>query len=192
MKKSFFIVISLSVLLAFAACNQYTPKPRGYPRIEPPAPYYSILPVADLPYSFHVSSLMEVELPPVGDPAGWINLSYPFLQAKIYCSYFPVKPSTLETALEESRILLLRQAKNTQNIREKAFENPEANVYASLYLLDGESASPVQFTITDSVSNFFRGSLLYNTTINADSLAPLTNYIQTDIMEIIQSFTWKK
>lgn len=178
--------------LYLTSCMEYTPKPRGYFRIEPPPPHYMLFQTESLPYSFHISSLVEIELPPMGDPAGWINISYPSLRAKVYCSYLPVKPSTLDVAMEESRTLVVRQAKHTNSIQEQAFENPEEKVYASLFLLDGESASPIQFSVTDSSSHFFRGTLLYDATINADSLAPVTQYIQADIMELIQSFTWKK
>ena len=69
---------------------------------------------------------------------------------------------------------------------------PEASVYGSLFMLDGESASPLQFMLTDSVSHFFRGALYYDCIPNADSLAPVTRYLKQDIVELIQSFEWKK
>ena len=65
-------------------------------------------------------------------------------------------------------------------------------MYGSLFMLDGESASPLQFMLTDSVSRFFRGALYYDCIPNADSLAPVTRYLKQDIVELIQSFKWKK
>ena len=44
-----------------------------------------------------------------------------------------------------------------------------------------ESASPLQFMLTDSVSHFFRGALYYDCIPNADSLAPVTRYLKQDI-----------
>lgn len=67
----------LLCLLLCASCAEYTPKPRGYFRIEPPQADYQLLPLDSLPYSFRVSRLVTVELPEVGSPEGWINLSYP-------------------------------------------------------------------------------------------------------------------
>lgn len=180
------------LLFACMSCTEYTPKPRGYFRIEPKAASYKPFPVQGLPYTFHVSGLTEVQLPPVGEPAGWINLVYPSLGATIYCSYFPVTPATLSRAEDECRSLVARQVKNATDISEKAYSNPEGRVYGSLFLLDGESASPVQFMLTDSVSHFFRGALYYDCIPNADSLAPVTQYIREDILELIQSFNWKK
>lgn len=185
------ILVSLFIFLCIS-CTEYTPKPRGYFRIEPPKARYQALPLDSLPYTFNVSQLVMVELPPVGSPEGWINLSYPSLGVKVYCSYLPVTRSTLQTAAVESRSLVSRQAKQANAVKEQGYSNPEEQVYGSLFLLDGESASPVQFMLTDSVSNFFRGALYYDCVPNADSLAPLTDYLRQDIIELIQSFSWKK
>ena len=185
------ILVSLFIFLCIS-CTEYTPKPRGYFRIEPPKARYQALPLDSLPYTFNVSQLVTVELPPVGSPEGWINLSYPSLGVKVYCSYLPVTRRTLQTAAVESRSLVSRQAKQANAVKEQGYSNPEEQVYGSLFLLDGESASPVQFMLTDSVSNFFRGALYYDCVPNADSLAPLTDYLRQDIIELIQSFSWKK
>jgi gliding motility-associated lipoprotein GldD len=174
------------------SCSEYTPKPRGYFRIEPPAPAYVSLPPIGLPYSFQLSSLATVQLPPFAHDEGWLNLSYPSLGATIYCSYLPVNPSTLEAAIRESRELVSRQAKQATAIREQAYSNPQERVYATLYELDGASASPLQFTLTDSATHFFRGALYYQATPNPDSLAPVTQYLKADVIAFIQSFNWTK
>lgn len=191
MKQLLSVLILLNILLC-VSCTEYTPKPRGYFRIEPPEARYLVLPSDSLPYSFNISQLATVELPEIGSPEGWINLSYPSLGVKIYCSYLPVTPSSLPTAEKESRFLVSRQAKRAETVKEQAYSNPEERVYGSLFLLDGESASPVQFMLTDSVSHFFRGALYYDCVPNADSLAPVTDYLRKDIIELIQSFRWKK
>ena len=185
-------MIWILLLALCASCMEYTPKPSGYFRIEPPVPSYLPLPVEDLPYTFRLSKWAEVESPPAGNPAGWINPSYPQLNAKLYCSYFPVTPATLGRAGEECRALAVRLAKYPDRIREQAYGNPEASVYGSLFMLDGESASPLQFMLTDSVSRFFRGALYYDCALNADSLAPVTQYLAQDIVELVQSFKWKE
>ncbi|MDR1623513.1 MAG: gliding motility protein GldD [Tannerellaceae bacterium] len=185
------LAILICALLLSLSCSEYTPKPRGYLRIEPPVPSYRALPLDELPYTFNISSLPEIELPPAGDPAGWINLSYPVLDAKIYCSYLSIQPSTLSVVMEESRKLVARQSPNAHSITEQAYNNPEKRVYAYVYQLDGASVSPIQFTLTDSMSNFFRGSLFYGQRPNGDSIGPVTHYLKNDIIELIQSFNWK-
>ena len=176
------------------SCSEYTPKPRGYFRIEPPAPAYMSFSADELPYSFRISSLATVETPPIySQGEKWINLSYPALGAKIYCSYLAVTRATLEVAAEESLELVSRQAsQGAQAINELAYTNQTERVYASLYELDGAVASPLQFMLTDSSTHFFRGALYYVCVPNPDSIAPVTNYLKADMIELIQSFSWKK
>jgi gliding motility-associated lipoprotein GldD len=173
------------------SCAHYTPRPLGYFRIELPPPSYRLLVADGLPCRFHVSALAVAERPSENAPGGWVHLFYPSLDARIYCSYFPVTPSTLGAALGESRALVARQSKDVRRITEQVYRDPERKVYASLYESD-VSASPVQFTLTDSAANFFRGALLYSGVFNADSLAPVTHYLKADVMELIRSFSWRE
>ena len=189
MKYTFFGGCLIGLLLS---CTEYTPKPRGYMRIEPEPAEYAPLRVASLPYTFQVSRLAAVELPPKGDAGGWIHLDYPVFDAKIYGSYLSVTPATLPVAEEESRSLVARQARQATRITEKAYQDPEHRVYGSLFLIEGETVSPIQFLLTDSVSRFFRGALYYNCRPNPDSLAPVTRYLEEDILQMIQTFSWKK
>ena len=55
-------IVCGGLLALCVSCTEYTPKPRGYFRIEPPAPSYQALPVRDLPYTFRLSRWAEVEL----------------------------------------------------------------------------------------------------------------------------------
>ncbi|GHV52914.1 hypothetical protein FACS1894181_16410 [Bacteroidia bacterium] len=176
----------------FYSCAEYTPKPRGYFRIEPPVPSYVEALPDELPYSFHVSTLAEIELPLYGEEKGWINLSYPTLNAKVYCSYLPVTPSSLGEAVRETQELLVRQAKDAHaKIARQAFDYPEQGVHAAFYFMEGDCPSPMQFTLTDSARHFFRGALYYNGILNADSLEPVTSYLTGDMVELVQTFCWK-
>ncbi|MDH6358666.1 gliding motility protein GldD [Parabacteroides sp. PF5-9] len=186
------ILLFCSLYLICISCSEYTPKPRGYVRIEPSEAQYTLLQMDELPYSFHISNQATVELPAIENAANWINVAYPSLNARIYCSYFQISPPTFSPLLEESRELVERSARNSRAIAEQAYNDPENALYASLFLLDGESASPVQFILTDSMYHFFRGALYYDVPMNVDSLAPLTAYLKEDIIELIQSFSWKK
>jgi gliding motility-associated lipoprotein GldD len=159
-------------------------------RIEPGTPHYAPLPLGDLPYRFDISRLTSVELPPEGSPEGWINIAYPSLNARIYCSYLPVTGNKFAEAERETLSLLSRQSK-AERVTKKIYENPGEKIYASLFVLEGEAVSPVQFILTDSVSRFFRGALYYEMRPNADSLAPVTHYLKQDIIELIQTFRWK-
>ena len=189
------VIIGLILMgVGFVSCIDAgsTPKPRGFYRIELPQARYSDFSLADLPYSFHVSQFVTVELPDSANSANWINLTYPTLNATIYCSYHRITPASLYELESESRELVSRTVRNADAISEQMYENPGIHVYGTLFRIKGETASPVQFMLTDSLTRFFRGALYFNCKPNVDSLAPVTRYLDNDVIELIQSFQWKQ
>jgi len=177
--------------ISLTSCVEYTPKPRGFFRIDLPAANYASLDLPELPYLFNVSRFATVELPPSSESAEWLNLSYEALQAKIYCSYRAVTPRTLAAVENECRELVEHSVKNAIAITEQSYENPDIHIYGTLFRIEGETASPVQFMLTDSSHHFFRGALYYHCKMNVDSLAPVNLYLRDDIVELMQSFQWK-
>lgn len=181
----------LLLLLWMFSCTEYTPKPRGYFRIEPAEAEYLFFSSDTLPFQFNLSR-QAIVAASSDTSRGWINIVYPELNATIYCSYLPITPVGYATVESENRRLLQRLINPTLKITEKAYSHPEADVFGSLFILDGETSSPLQFLLTDSVRHFFRGALYIDSRPNADSLAPVVDYLQRDIIEMIQSFNWKK
>lgn len=182
MYRLFFICFTFMV-----SCTEYSPKPRGYFRLEPTQANYLRLPVSDLPYAFFISDKANVELP-YEQQAGWISLTYPEFNATLYCSYLPVTNGNLTELTGETLKLLDRMG---QPFKASAYENPDTRVYGVLFEMNGDVASPVQFYLTDSLSHFFRGALYYQETPKSDSIAPMTDYLRKDIIELVQTFSWK-
>jgi gliding motility-associated lipoprotein GldD len=58
--------------------------------------------------------------------------------------------------------------------------------------LKGNTASNLQFTLTDSTRHFLRGALYFDNVPNKDSIAPIANYIRADMVRLMESFEWKK
>lgn len=183
MKPLYLYIISL---LLTVGCTEYTPKPRGYFRIEPPTAEYVPFEASGMPCTFGVSRLAEVR-----EASGSLQIAYPTLQATLYCTYIPTRADKLAEDIRESRSLVARQAERAEKISERAYENPEAGVYGLLFLIEGETAAPVQFALTDSMGRFFRGALYYGCAINPDSLQPVTDYLRKDVEAMIESFRWK-
>jgi gliding motility-associated lipoprotein GldD len=146
----------------------------------------------ELPYGFNLSTQTAVEIPANDSAQYWLNIDYPNLNAKIFCSYQIITPQTFHEHEDACRRLIEHANKNADAINENIYENKDRHIYSSLFLTEGEAASPIQFMLTDSVANFFRGALYYKYSANTDSVAPVTEYIKKDIIELIQSFYWKK
>ena len=182
------------VLITCVACNRVsTPKPYGYYRITVPDTSYTSFafghsPFADYPYSFALSRNAVVQ--PRADEPYWINLYYPALDATIHCSYKPVQHNLRELT-NDALEFVYRNASFANSIPEREYAHPEAKVYGVLFDLEGNTASSCQFFITDSTKHFFRASVYCNCPPNADSLAPVYNYLRTDVIKMVETFEWK-
>lgn len=121
----------------------------------------------------------------------WFNINYPQYHATIYCSYLPVDRKELHHMLEDSYKLAFSHASKADGIKQSSYSNDDHKTSAILYDIEGQVAVPVQFFVTDSTANFFRGSLYYNGIVNPDSVAPVTGYLREDIIRIIETLKWK-
>lgn len=184
------IAIALSTLL-LAACNAPMPKPRGMLRIDLPPARYADFAATDRPYTFRVSRLSTVELPPLGSADDRLNIVYPAWGVKIYCSCIELTPDMLPAATDECRELVRRSVREARAITEQAYDDPEARVYGVLFYIVGDSPAPIRFMLTDSTTRFFQGALYYPDRVDPDSVAPLTDYLRRDVAELMQSFRWR-
>ncbi|PWE01273.1 gliding motility lipoprotein GldD [Marinilabilia rubra] len=189
--KHIFSFIFTGGILFLSSCgSNYAPKPRGYFRITLPDKEYSKLDTT-LPYSFEYPVYSEV-VPDHGpkDEPYWANLNFPRFGAKVHMSYKSVE-NNLYQLLEDNRELAFKHTVKADAIREKMFEAPEKNVYGILYEIKGNTASPLQFFVTDSVEHFLRGSLYFNSVPNKDSIAPVLEFVEKDIVHLIETLNWK-
>lgn len=189
-EKIFLVVVGMAFAL-LSSCQDYMPKPKGYFRIEPAPAIYTKLPVESVPYSFECPESVFVDSV-ANHEYGALILSYPDLNASLYCGYVSRRTrALLETSLEEVRSFLLKQ-QNVVSIEERKYGNDDFHLYGSLYILKGNCVSPIQFVLTDSITQLFRGALYYNFQPVEDSIAPVTEYLLKDIVRIIETFQWKK
>lgn len=184
--------IVVCFLFISASCHDaFVPKPHGYFRIDLPEHEYVKYDSTSLPYSFDVSKYAVVS-PDKSYEAEqeWINISYPKWNCKIHVTYRNINGNT-EEAIEDSRKLVYKHTVKADAIGEEFYDDQENNIHAALYIIKGNAATPMQFAITDSTANLFRGSLYFWGRPNQDSLAPVVEYIETDVMRLIESFRFK-
>lgn len=181
------------IMIVFCSCkNNTTPKPLGYFRIELP-PHNYVKNDTLGPYIAEVSrycNSVESDNKLATNDDEWINLYYPKLNATIHLSYKQIH-NNFQLITEESRQLAYEHTIRADAINESFYSNPENNTYCIYYEMKGNAASPAQFYITDSVTNFLRGALYFNNIPNADSIAPVNTYIQQDIIHLIETLKWK-
>ena len=184
-------IVLLGVLLV--SCGKAsTPKPYGYYRITVPDTVYSDFAAQypNYPYTFALSQNAVVKPRLDAEEPYWINLFYPALDATIHCSYKPVRHNLRELT-NDALEFVYRNASFANAIPEQDYTHPEARVYGVLFDLEGNTASSCQFFITDSTTHFFRASVYCNCPPNADSLAPVYEYLRKDVVKMVETFEWK-
>lgn len=195
MKKYFLTIISMLVLVA---CNQkYTPKPRGYFRIDFPEKNYHWI-EKNFPYNFEIPDYSKIEPDPRNpEKTNWINIEVPENKAELHISYYqiegkkPEKRNQLAEFMEESRDLAYKHSIKANAIDEQVFVNPANSVYGIVYKIDGNAASPMQFFLTDSTSHFLRGALYIREVPNIDSIQPVINFLEPDVVRLIETTFWR-
>jgi gliding motility-associated lipoprotein GldD len=185
--------VLLMLSLLFSSCDEeFTPKPRGYFRIDLPQPSYKNF-APNCPFSFEYSTFADVKAYQGNQiEKCWYNIEYPKFRATIHLSYTPLKNKLeLESQLVNSRTLAYKHTVKADGIDEIPINFESKKVYGLLYKLSGNSASQLQFYLTDSTNHFLRCALYFNSSPNVDSIAPVLSFVERDIDQIIESFHWK-
>jgi gliding motility-associated lipoprotein GldD len=178
------------MVLFLSGCKEdYTPKPRGYFRIDFPRKNYQVL-KGSYPYCFEypVYSKITPDMDPFSEPY-WIDVDIPGNKAKFHLSYKSVK-GNLSKLTEDSRELAYKHSIKAISIDEKLFINPASKVYGTVYYIKGNTASPMQFYMTDSTTHFLRGSLYISEIPNYDSLLPVIAFLEADMVHLIETLNW--
>ncbi|MEI6060975.1 MAG: gliding motility lipoprotein GldD [Bacteroidota bacterium] len=190
---SLLLLINLSAFLLPSCNSDYTPKPRGYFRIALPEKKYNLLD-SIYPYAFEYPAYAKITNDPLSPKeVNWINVEMPVFHGRIHISYKILTDNkSLVSFTEDSRTLALKHMAKASGIRQIAINDPKRRVFGLVYEINGMgAASPYQFYLTDSTRNFLRGSLYFDAIPNNDSLAPVIDYVRTDIQHMFETFNWK-
>ena len=145
------------VIFLLAGCNdKYTPKPRGFFRIAFPDKEYQ--PLNGLyPYRFDIpvyTRIISDKQNP--DQPFWINLEVPESRAEVHISYYELTDAEkssrffLAELMEETRELAYKHSIKANSIEEPIFINRGDGVFGTVYRIEGNAASPMQFFLTNS------------------------------------------
>jgi gliding motility-associated lipoprotein GldD len=198
LKRINLIIILLFVYCASGCKEVSVPKPRGYFRIDLPAKSYlkyNENPSGNLslPFSFEYPAYGQLSVnKEKGEDPGWFNIEFPVYNAKIYLTYKNVGNDFAGLMEQTYKMNVKNHITKADAINEVKYVNQENRVYGVLYDLKGNTASAVQFYITDSVKHYLRGSLYFTAEPDADSLAPVISFFREDIIHLIETLKWEK
>lgn len=190
--------IFICTVVVLSGCHNRVnvPRPRGYFRIALPEKSYVRYTdtrenVRKLPFTFEYPSYGKIsyESQDITAP-GWLNIDFPEFRARIYLTYMGVNKN-LGSLMDQAYTLNVKNhIIKADAINESVITNREKKVYGILYDLKGNTATAVQFFVTDSIKNYLRGSLYFSVEPNPDSLAPVTEFLRKDIDHLIETFEW--
>ena len=206
--------ISLLIIVCCIACNSpYTPKERGYFRIDFPERKYKVFEAAGYPYTFEYpvyariardSSFFEDN----PDNPYWINIDYPAFNGRVYLSYktiggtsvYKVKQgesyrdslvrNTFDGLRDEAYRMTFKHTPKASGISDSLLVNP-GGAYGVYFKVDGDAATSRQFYLTDSVRHFLRGALYFDVAPNADSLSVVNDFLEQDMLQLIRTLRFR-
>ncbi len=188
--------VLLSFLLGLLACNSpYTPKRKGYFRIDFPEKQYTTFNQPGYPYTFeypvyaHIvkdSTFFDAR---AGD--WWINIDFPRFAGRIYVSYKPVTRSNFDSLVNDGfKMAYTKHTEISTGIRDSVIKTPN-NVEGIYFSLSGNTATANQFFLTDSTRHFLRGALYFDATPNEDSLGIVNDFLKEDLRHLINTLKWR-
>lgn len=196
MKNLIFILFALLFIFSCQQNSVYNPKPRSFPKVEYPERNFVSFDKDYCSFDFQYPDYAEIikdeyffEEKPVDEC--WFDIKFSNFNGALHCSYIPLNNSreTFDKMVNDAFDMVGRHNIKAQYRGEFVLENDHAS--GMLFELEGEVASNLQFYLTDSTNHFFRGSLYFNSKVNPDSLAPIYEFVKSDVLQIIESFRWK-
>lgn len=189
------IIYNLSLIILLTACNSdYTPRPRGYFRIDFPPHEYQSFNRPEFPYSFEYPVYGNVirDTSFFGDKTEnpyWINIDFPRFHARIYVSYKLVD-GNFDKLREDAYKMTYKHTYKASSIEDSLISTP-LGVHGVFFNVGGNAATAKQFFVSDSTRHFLRGALYFDTTPNADSLGIVNSFLQEDMNHLINTLRWK-
>lgn len=198
MQLRFSLVLMLVLAALLSGCREVSvPKPRGYFRIDMPEHNYTTFEGRDnnkdnLPFTFEYPSFGRLKFDEeYRNEKGWFNIEFPAYKASLYLTYMEINHDFDELMEQTYKMNVKNHISKADAIDEKYFTDEKNKVYGILYDLKGNTASAVQFYLTDSTKHFLRGSLYFAAEPDADSLNPVIGYFREDIVHLIETLRWK-
>jgi gliding motility-associated lipoprotein GldD len=179
----------LTAALLLIGCGEDpVPKPRGYFRIDLPEQAYQRW-SPGCPFTAEIPVYAEALSGTHSDQPCWFNLTFPRQRAIVHLTYIPVNGNVAQLINDAHGYKATHEAK-ADRIRQERVLADSVRVFGNLFDVEGDVASPMVFYFTDSTTHFLYGSLYFSARPNADSLAPVTERLRSDLRHFASTLRW--
>lgn len=185
------------VALALVSCNsEYTPKRKGYYRIDFPKHEYRSFNKPGFPYTFEYPAYANIiqdttffEDKP--DNPYWINIDFPRFNGRIYISYKTIQQGEFTKLVNDAFTMTYKHTSKATEITDSLFKTP-TGLTGVYFAVGGNAATAKQFFVSDSIRHFLRGALYFDATPNEDSLGIVNDFLQADMKHLINTLQWTR
>lgn len=196
-KNNWWVVLLVGVVAA--ACgggnSDFVPKPKAYPKMALPQKSYQAVSPTDLPLNFDIPKYSQLQ-PDTNQQGvhtpGWYNLQFPSLDVTLHLTYYKFNSWNLfDSLIYDTRKLVNKHIQKADDIVERPTQFLNSQAKGLVFSIQGNTATNFNFYVTDSASHFLRGALYFNHHTESDSIAPVYQFVEADVLHLIKSLKWK-
>lgn len=190
------IGVFLIVFLMQSCNSSFTPKPKGYYKIDFPEKSYEVFDQPGYPYAFEYPKYAKIVkdstfFGETTENPWWINIEFPQFNGRIYISYKTIGKNLFDTLVKHAFVLTGKHSAKAYSIDDSLMVTPNG-INGMFFSVGGDVATANQFYLTDSSRHFLRGAMYFDATPNADSLGIVNRFILADMKHLINTFKWKQ
>ncbi len=154
----------LASVLIFSCNSPYTPKPKGYFKIDFPGKKYQSFNQPGYPYTFEYPVYATIVKDSMffggaTENPWWININFPRFNGRIYVSYKEIGKDKLDKLINDAYSLTNKHSSKDYSIEDSLMVTPN-RVSGIFFKVGGNVATANQFFLTDSTKHFLRGAFL--------------------------------
>lgn len=183
-------IFPLLFLILLGCSDEPIPKPKGYFRI-------ALLEKEYATYESPCGFRMEVpkyallrNLPGAAGDSCWFNLIVPGHKATIHFTHHFVR-GNLDRFLNDAYSFAYKHDVKANAINKTRVRIDSTRVHGLIYDLKGNTATNLQFYLTDSSRHFLRGALYFHHTPNMDSIGPVLQWLRQDVIHLSETLKWE-
>ena len=196
MKNRILAIIVIATAIITSCLNSdgdYTPKPPAFYRITMPEKDYKLYDTNILPFTFEYPEYSNIKVKRNDKDIKYFDIIFPQFNGTVFVSYKQLGGKrTVASEVDTAHQLVSIHYNMASGVHEQSYSDDINRIYANTYTLKGKSiASTYQFWATDSTNHFIRGAFYINSNPNYDSLQPVYEFIQKDIVHFIETLKWK-
>lgn len=194
MKQQLSLLLLFFIIFASIGCTEQLPKEKSYPRVYFPKKTYKKY-ISECDFEFEIPAYAQIQSKDFfrnqrlkGDSC-WVNIVFPQFNGTLHISYkYFENTDTLLHLMEDNYRLTSKHTIKASYIKDSIIDNPK--IKGLIYSVGGNAASDKQFVLTDQKNHFIRGAMYYDNQPNIDSMRPVIQFIDKDLLHLINSFSF--